>query len=225
VPPDEDPAEPLDRPFATDGSSLEADEPGEREDASKEEPVDRGAVGRVERLSGDADRPCVRQDRDARIATHRETTEATPITANTSCARVETLMSTRARRHMIARSTASHANQLRCTLALVERTAAKKSLATMSTKAIPTAYAIAHQAFERDLVQGCAAVDLVRGCVDVRPAVVHEGVARHRVPVTRDRRHVGEVRRSDAFHERHRVVVVVRAVDHPHDAALCHAPP
>ena len=124
------------------GDGDEPDEPGERPgergDASQEEPVDRRALGRVERLSGDADRPCVRQDRGA-----QGNDGGGADIANASFTRMETLMSTRARSNVIARSTTYHVNQLRCTLVLVERTVARTSLAMMSTRQIPTAHAIA----------------------------------------------------------------------------------
>jgi hypothetical protein len=68
----------------------------------------------------------------------------TPITANTSCTRVDTLMSASAITRISASSMQYSGNQPRCTLVLAASTADRKSAEMISTNEMPSANAVAY---------------------------------------------------------------------------------
>ncbi len=92
--------------------------------------------------NGRAERPCAPPL--ATMASDRATIVSTPITANSSCTRVETLMSARAISRIIASRMQYSGNQPTCALVLAASTADRKSAEMIRTNEMPTAKAIAY---------------------------------------------------------------------------------
>jgi hypothetical protein len=80
----------------------------------------------------------------ATMARDRATIVSTPITAKTSCTRVETRMSARAITRISASRMQYSGNQPRCTLVLAVSTAERKSAEMIKTNEIPIANAVAY---------------------------------------------------------------------------------
>jgi hypothetical protein len=80
----------------------------------------------------------------ATMARASATIVSTPITAKTSCTRVDTLMSARAITRISASSMQYSGNQPRCTLVSAVSTVDRKSAEMISTNEIPMANAVAY---------------------------------------------------------------------------------